>query len=133
MIFSGAQDFLKSSCLRRAMAPEFTVLNHNNLVNYLYNAVDWCKRVFGYKMVKKYHVTGFFFQFLATDMLNFEVIGRNALRCFITETPGGKDKYLDPMLWEGMMFGNEAHDGAAVDFDNLVQHFHDTQRLVDQY
>ena len=83
--------------------------------------------------MKKYCVNGFFFQLIATDMLNFEVIRHNALRCFITETPKGKDKYLDPMSWKGMMFCSKARGGAPVDFDQLVQHFKDVQTLVDQY
>ena len=107
--------------------------NHEDLNDCRYNDGDWCKCVFGWRKVKKYHVDRFFFQLLATYMISFKFFGWNVLRCFITETPGGKDKYLDPMSWKGMMFGNEAHDGAAVDFDNLVQHFHDTQRLVGQY
>ena len=76
-------------------------------------------------MVKKYYVIGFLFQLLATDMLNFEVIGWNPLRCFITKTPKGKDKYLDPMLWKSMMFRSKARGGAPIDFDQLVQHFKD--------
>ena len=83
--------------------------------------------MFRYKKVKKYHVTGFFFQLLATDILNFEVIRRNSLRCFVTETPAGKYKYLDPLSWKGILFHPKARGGAPVDVDQPVQHSKDAQ------
>ena len=67
------------------------------------------------------------------DMFNFKVVGQDALRCFTTKTPEGKDKYLDPMSWKDMMFCSKARGWSPVDFDQLVQHFKDTQTLVDQY
>ena len=56
--------------------------------------------------VKKYNVTAFCFQLLATKLLTFEIVDRTNVMCISARSKHDKYEfvYYDPFAWEGFGF-----------------------------
>ena len=78
--------------------------NYDEIINLLWEAKDFVKKVFGVVGVQKYNINCFFFQLIASKILSFEWVGTTSVNCVIS--CGVNDKYLfkDRARWEEFTF-----------------------------
>ena len=110
-----------------------TVQDCENVIGCLYGDKDWCIRVFGLSSVKKYNVTAFFFQLLATTLLKFEIVDKTNVMCIVARSKQGKYEFIyeDPFAWEVFEFCRPTRGAVHVSFMEVVTAVQKAQRMVE--
>ena len=88
------------------------------LIYLLFKSKDWMLRIFGKSSVKKYNVSGFFLQLIATNIIDFEWKGKNVL-VILGRDNDGNLKYENKLNWEGLEF-REKSRGSTMTFSNFI-------------
>ena len=78
--------------------------NYDNIVNTLFQDRDWTHRVFGKFKVNKYNVNAFFFQLIASEILQFELSDDGMVECVFGRNDLEEYEYLNKLNWEGFTF-----------------------------
>ena len=104
IVFEGAIEFLESRHFGDKMPHIMTFDNYDEIINLLWEAKDFVKKVFGIVGVQKYNINCFFFQLIASKILSFEWVGTTAVNCVITRDKNDKYLFKDRARWEGFTF-----------------------------
>ena len=133
VVFSGAIKFLKSQRFMTVLRMVLTVQNCEDVIDCLYSDKDWCICVFGVSSVKKYNVTAFIFQLLATKLLTFEIINRTNVICVLARSKQDMYDFLyeDPLAWEGFEFCRPTRGAVPVSLMEIVIAVRNAQRMVE--
>ena len=88
---------------------------------------------FGVSSVKKYNVTAFIFQLLATKLLTFEIIDRTNVMCVLARSKQDMYDFLyeDPLAWEGFEFRRPTRGAMPVSLMEIVIAVRNAQRMVE--
>ena len=79
--------------------------DQESMPNRLWESADYRKNIFGFKKVSKYNVNAFFFQLVATGILEFKWINANKnVVCCFGEDNNDRIKYKIPTYWKGICF-----------------------------
>ena len=133
VVFSGALKFLKSQRFMQVLSIVLTVQNCEDVIGCLCGDKDWWILVFGLSFVKKYNVTAFFFQLLATKLLTFEIVDRTNVMCILARSKQDKYEFVYevPFAWEGFEFRRPTCGSVPVSFMEVVTAVRKAQRMVE--
>ena len=122
VVFDGASDFLGSSHFEEGLKNDVTYKDCEFLPDLIWNSDDWRKRVFGVKSIAKKNVYSFFFQLLATNLIEFQWRdNKKRLVCVLSRDDRDKMRYKKAENWVGFEFRSKRHGGAAVSLESITQ------------
>ena len=124
IVFDGAMDFMKSSHFKDGLKEDVTYDMREHIPNLIWNSDDWQKSVFGIKSIAKKHVYSFFFQLLATNLIQFQWReNKKRLVCVRSCDERDKMRFLKAKNWRGFEFRSKRHGGAVVTFESILARY----------
>ena len=94
--------------------------DQESMTNRLWDSGDYTKKIFGFKKVSKYNVNAFFFQLVATGILEFKWMNaKKNVVCVFGEDDKGVLKYKIPTYWKGICFRTTGRGGRIIDYTSV--------------